>query len=50
MSVSCGIPDFRSMGIGLYNTLRPELFTATETERELIGNDPTLAFVRGLFL
>jgi hypothetical protein len=50
MSVSCGIPDFRSTGVGLYDTLRPELLTVTEPERELIGSDTTLALDRGLFL
>ena len=50
MSVSCGIPDFRSAGVGLYDTLRPELLTATDIERMLIANDPTLALDKGLFL
>ncbi|KAL9183377.1 hypothetical protein ACHAXT_005164 [Thalassiosira profunda] len=50
MSVSSGIPDFRSAGIGLYDTLRPELLTATELERTLIEDDPTLALDKGLFL
>ena len=50
MSVSCGIPDFRSAGVGLYDTLRPELLTATDIERMCIANDPTLALDRGLFL
>ncbi len=50
MSVSCGIPDFRSTGVGLYDTLRTELLTATEPERELIGSNTTLALDRGLFL
>ena len=50
MSVSSGIPDFRSAGVGLYHTLRPELLTATEVERALIEDDPTLALDKGLFL
>ncbi|KAL3782571.1 hypothetical protein ACHAW5_004879 [Stephanodiscus triporus] len=50
MSVSCGIPDFRSAGVGLYDTLRPELLTATELERALIEGDPTLALDKGMFL
>jgi len=50
MSVSCGIPNFRSAGVGLYDTLRPELLTATEPEMDLIGSDTTLALDRGLFL
>lgn len=32
MSVGAGIPDFRSPG-GMYDTLRPELLTATEEQR-----------------
>jgi NAD-dependent SIR2 family protein deacetylase len=32
-SVSAGIPDFRSPG-GMYDTLKPELLTATESERK----------------
>ena len=50
MSVSCGIPDFRSAGVGLYDTLRPELLTASAEERALIESDPTLALDKGLFL
>ena len=40
--VSCatGIPDFRSAG-GLYNTLKPELITASTQERNLLKSDPT---------
>lgn len=50
MSVASGIPDFRSAGTGLYDTLRPELLTATEPERAAIEDDPTLALDRGMFL
>jgi len=50
MSVSSGIPDFRSAGVGLYDTLRPELLTATDLERELIRDEPTLALDKGMFL
>ena len=50
MSVSCGIPDFRSVGVGLYDTLRPELLTASAEERALIESDPTLALHKHLFL
>jgi NAD-dependent deacetylase sirtuin 2 len=50
MSVSSGIPDFRSAGVGLYDTLRPELLTASELEQELIRDDPTLALDKGMFL
>jgi NAD+-dependent protein deacetylase sirtuin 2 len=40
VSVSSGIPDFRSPG-GFYSTLRPELLTATPAERRLFSQDPT---------
>ncbi|KAL7511265.1 hypothetical protein ACHAXN_008299 [Cyclotella atomus] len=50
MSVSSGIPDFRSAGVGLYDTLQPDLLTASELERELIAEDPTLALDKGMFL
>jgi len=50
MSVSSGIPDFRSSGVGLYDTLQPGLLTASEFERELIAEDPTLALDKGMFL
>lgn len=49
MSVASGIPDFRSAG-GLYDTLRPNLLTATEVEREAIRVDPTTALEMGMFL
>lgn len=39
ISTASGIPDFRSVG-GLYNTLKPELITATEKERSLLKKDP----------
>lgn len=50
MSVSSGIPDFRSAGVGLYHTLQPDLLTASEPERDLIAEDPTLALDKGMFL
>lgn len=50
MSVASGIPDFRSAGTGMYDTLRPELLTATEQERAAIEEDPTLALDRHMFL
>jgi hypothetical protein len=50
MSVSCGIPDFRSAGIGLYDTLRSDLLTASDLERALIEGDPTLVLDRGMFM
>jgi NAD-dependent SIR2 family protein deacetylase len=40
LSVAAGIPDFRSPG-GLYDTLRPELITATENQRALLRSNPT---------
>jgi NAD-dependent SIR2 family protein deacetylase len=40
ISCATGIPDFRSPG-GLYQTLKPELITATNKERELLKSDPT---------
>lgn len=49
MSVSAGIPDFRSAD-GLYATLNPDLLTATEEERERIREDPTIALDKHMFL
>eukprot|EP00164_Ancoracysta_twista_P001107 GFYU01001450.1.p1 GENE.GFYU01001450.1~~GFYU01001450.1.p1 ORF type:complete len:356 (+),score=42.78 GFYU01001450.1:27-1070(+) len=40
ISVAAGIPDFRSPG-GMYDTLRPDLLTASATERSIMTNDPT---------
>jgi len=40
VSVGAGIPDFRSPG-GMYDTLQPDLLTATSSERELMKSDPT---------
>eukprot|EP00301_Raphidiophrys_heterophryoidea_P000315 c10154_g1_i4.p1 GENE.c10154_g1_i4~~c10154_g1_i4.p1 ORF type:complete len:314 (+),score=75.62 c10154_g1_i4:64-942(+) len=40
VSVAAGIPDFRSPG-GMYQTLRPELLTATEAQRESMRDDPS---------
>lgn len=39
ISCSSGIPDFRSAG-GMYDTLNPDLLTATNEEKELLRNDP----------
>ena len=33
VSVSSGIPDFWLVGVGLYNTLMPELLMVTEEDR-----------------
>jgi NAD+-dependent protein deacetylase sirtuin 2 len=40
VSTASGIPDFRSPG-GMYDTLRPELITATEEQRRKMRLDPT---------
>lgn len=49
MSVSAGIPDFRSAD-GLYATMKPDLLTADPVEREAIRDDPTVALEQGMFL
>ena len=40
VSVASGIPDFRSPG-GMYDTLKPELLTATDQERAEMRANPT---------
>lgn len=40
ISVAAGIPDFRSPG-GMYDTLRPDLLTATDEQRRMMEADPT---------
>jgi len=40
ISCSSGIPDFRSPG-GMFDTLKPELITATAPQRSLMRMDPT---------
>lgn len=40
VSVASGIPDFRSPG-GMYDTLRPDLITASAMERAMMKEDPT---------
>eukprot|EP00804_Cyclotella_cryptica_P014801 CCRYP_015025-RB/>CCRYP_015025-RB protein AED:0.06 eAED:0.06 QI:144/1/1/1/0.2/0.18/16/4635/321 len=49
VSVASGIPDFRSPA-GMFDTLRPELITATERQRKLMALDPTYVVERGMFL
>lgn len=39
ISVASGIPDFRSPG-GLYDSLNPELLTATDPQKEYLRYDP----------
>ena len=48
MSVAAGIPDFRSPG-GMYATLRPELITASERQRQLMASDPTHVVKTSMF-
>lgn len=49
VSVSCGIPDFRSPG-GVYDILQPELLTATKKQRKRMQINPTYVLSRELFL
>jgi len=48
VSVSAGIPDFRSPG-GMYDTLKPELLTATQQQRQLMKVDPTAVVSTEIF-
>jgi NAD-dependent SIR2 family protein deacetylase len=48
VSVAAGIPDFRSPG-GMYDTLKPELLTATDAQRTQMVRDPTAVVSRELF-
>ena len=43
------VPDFRSAG-GMYETLQPELLTASEFEREGMEIDPTMVYEKDFFL
>ena len=47
-SVSSGIPDFRSPG-GFYDSLRPELITATPDEKHAMSMEPSLVVDINLF-
>lgn len=42
-------PDFRSPG-GMYDTLKPELITATDEQRRLMALDPTYVVEKGVFM
>jgi len=48
VSVGAGIPDFRSPG-GMYDTLRPELLTATDEQKRQMKIDPTFVVNKQLF-
>ena len=48
VSTSSGIPDFRSLG-GMYDTLRPDLLTASDAERDAMRRDPTVVVSWDLF-
>ena len=48
VSVAAGIPDFRSPG-GMYDTLRPELLTATPAQRRAMAADPVAVVTWDLF-
>lgn len=49
MSVVSGIPDFRSAN-GLYATMDADSLTATQSEKDLIRFDPSIALDNRLFL
>ena len=48
VSVAASIPDFRSPG-GMYATLKPELITATESQRKMMRADPTEVVTWNMF-
>ena len=48
VSVSAGIPDFRSPG-GMYDTLKPELLTAAAEDRDAMRRDPTHVVSKAMF-
>jgi len=49
MSRASGIPDFRSAG-GMYETLQPDLLTASPVDREGMTCDPTMVYEKDFFL
>ena len=46
--MASGIPDFRSPG-GMYDTLQPDLITATPQQRRLMKMDPTYVVTWEIF-
>ena len=48
MSSGAGIPDFRSPG-GMYDTLKPDLITATPQQRRVMHADPVAVVMKDMF-
>lgn len=49
VSTAAKIPDFRSRG-GLYDTLKPDLLTASPEDRQKMADDPTMVVSTDIFL